>query len=387
MSNRKKIGVMTGTRAEFGLLLPLMRLIESDPELELLVYVTGTHLLKEFGNTFAEIETEKFSNVIKIGIDLSSDSVQGISRAMGQTINLFSESFSENKPGLLILLGDRYETFAVAAAATVAGIPIAHLHGGELTEGAMDEAFRHSITKMSHLHFTAADEYCRRVIQMGESPDRVFNTGAIGIDNIRTLKLLSKEELSRDLGMKFKNHIFLITYHPETLSEIPVNDSFSALLKALEKSDNTTIVFTYPNADTDGHIIRRLIDDYVEKKSDSAFAFASLGSLRYLSMMKIADLVVGNSSSGIIEAPALQTPTVNIGDRQKGRLRAKSIIDCKPDSDSIVDAIEKALLPNFRENAKNSDLPYGDGHTAEKIFSKIKSIDFPKLIHKTFYNL
>lgn len=387
MNGKRTIGVLTGTRAEYGLLLPLMRLIEADPGTELILYVTGTHLLKEFGNTIEEIEKEKFSRIKKIDIGLKSDLAQGISESMGNALSLFGESFAETRPDLLVVLGDRYETFAVAAAATVAKIPIAHLHGGELTEGAMDEAFRHAITKMSHLHFTAAGEYRKRVIQLGEAPERVFNTGAIGIDNIKSIPLLSKEELQKNLGIKFSGKIFLITYHPETLSGIPVENAFAELLSALDNFPETTLVFTYPNADTNGRVIMKMIDEYTAANNGRAFAFASLGQTRYLSMMKTADVVIGNSSSGIIEAPALHTPTVNIGDRQKGRLRAISIIDCKTETAEIISAIKKAVTPEFKSISSKSIHPYGDGNTASRIFTELKSCEPAKLIQKTFYDL
>ena len=267
----------------------------------------------------------------------------------------FAESFDRLQPDMVVLLGDRYETFVAATAASVARIPIAHLHGGETTEGAFDEAFRHGITKMSWLHFTSAEEYRKRVIQLGESPERVFNVGAIGIENIRKMPLMNKDELEKSLGITFQKELLLVTFHPVTLEDATSEVQFRNLLSALDTIENTTIIFTKANSDTDGRIINEMIDDYTNEHLEKTLAFTSMGQLRYLSAMKLASVVVGNSSSGIIEAPSFKVPTVNIGDRQKGRMQARSVINCEPNEESIKEAILQALSEPFKSEIKSID--------------------------------
>lgn len=382
----KKICVVTGTRAEFGLLYWLMKGIKEDADLQLQVLVTGMHLSPEFGLTYREIEKE-FKIDKKIEVLLSSDTAIGISKSIGLGQISFAESFEELKPDLVVLLGDRYEIFSAACAAMIAGIPIAHLHGGETTEGAFDEAIRHSITKMSYWHFTATEAYRNRVIQLGESPDRVFNVGGLGIENIKRLNLLSKEEFEASINFKLAYRNLLVTYHPVTLEKSSAREQLRALLIALDKLDNVCIIFTKANSDTDGRIINQMIDDYVSKNKDKAIVFASLGQLRYLSALKFVDLVIGNSSSGLLEAPSFKKATINIGDRQKGRLKASSVIDCLPTREAIEHAIDKALSDKFQSSLLDTVNPYGDGEASAKILPIIKRNITFKNLKKSFHDV
>lgn len=381
-----KICVVTGTRAEYGLLYWLMKEIDSDSELELQIIVTGMHLSPEFGLTYKVIEQE-FNINKKIEMLLSSDTPVGISKSIGLAQISFSEAYDELKPDLVILLGDRYEIFAAATAAMVARIPIAHLHGGETTEGAFDEAIRHSITKMSHLHFTATDEYRRRVIQLGEAPERVFNVGGLGIENIKRLNLMSKEEFENSINFKLNNKNLLVTFHPVTLEESTTEQQFMQLLNALDTLINTHIIFTKANSDTDGRIINKLIDDYVNSNPSKSVAFASLGQLRFLSALQYVDGVVGNSSSGLAEAPSFKIGTINIGDRQKGRIKASSVIDAEPDHQSILKAIEHLYSDSFKETLITTKNPYGEGSASSEIIQIIKNTSLKHILKKSFFDL
>lgn len=384
----KKICVITGTRAEYGLLKPLMEKIYNDDDLQLQLVVTGMHLSPEFGLTYKEIEKDGFNIDDKIEILLSSDTPVSISKSMGLAMISFSESFNRLKPDLVVVLGDRYELFAAVSAAIVAKIPVAHLHGGETTEGAFDEAFRHSITKMSYLHFTSTEKYRKRVIQLGEDPKRVFNVGAIGVENIKNLPLLSKEELEKQIDFFINDKTILVTFHPVTLENQTSAQQFAELLHALDELNDLRIIFTKANSDTDGRVINQMIDDYVAKNKGRAKAFVSLGQLRYLSAMKYVAAVVGNSSSGILEAPSIPVATVNIGDRQKGRIKAESVIDCETKSEEIVKAIRIALSDDFQEKVKTVKSPYGDGNVSDKIIKHIKSfLNKPLDLKKTFYDI
>ena len=325
---KRKICLVTGTRAEFGVLYWLIDAIHHDDELELQLVVTGMHLSPEFGFTVEEIVKSPFPIAKKIEVLLSSDTPVGISKSIGLGVISFAESLSELQPDIVVLLGDRFEILAAATAAMVARIPIGHIHGGETTEGAIDEAIRHSITKMSHLHFTATETYRKRVIQLGEDPDRVFNTGSPGLDNIEKLNLLGRKSFEEAIDFTLGHKSALITFHPVTLENQTASTHFSELLKALEKFTELSLVFTLPNADTDGRVIIRMIHDFVSKQRKKRIAFTSLGQLRYLSALNHVDVVIGNSSSGLSEVPSFKKPTVNIGDRQKGRLKADSVIDC-----------------------------------------------------------
>jgi GDP/UDP-N,N'-diacetylbacillosamine 2-epimerase (hydrolysing) len=384
--NPKKICVVTGTRAEYGLLYWLIKEIEQDKDLELQIIVTGMHLSPEFGLTYKAIEKE-FKIDKKIEILLSSDTPTGISKSMGLANISFAESYEELKPNILVVLGDRYEIFSAVSVALVANIPIAHIHGGEITEGAFDDAFRHSITKMSHIHFTATDEYKKRVIQLGEDPKRVFNVGGMGIENIKRLKLLSKEELEKSINFKFNQKNLLVTFHPVTLENATAKEQFSELLKALDELKDTNIIFTKANSDTNGRIVNQMIDEYVSTK-DNTIAFTSMGQLRYLSSLQFVDGVVGNSSSGLLEAPSFKIATINIGDRQKGRIKAKSVMDCKPKKEDILKAIKKIYTKDFQDLLKNVKNPYEKKELpSKKIVKILKDIKLDNILKKKFYDL
>lgn len=382
----KKICVVTGTRAEYGLLYWLLKEIEADKDLELQVIVTGMHLSPEFGLTYKEIE-KKFKINKKIEMLLSSDTSVGISKSMGLAQISFAESYDELKPDIVIVLGDRYEIFSATSAAMIARIPIAHLHGGEKTEGAFDESIRHSITKMSHLHFTATNEYKNRVIQLGENPSRVFNVGGMGIENIKRLKLLSKDEFEKSIEFKLNIKNILVTFHPVTLENSTAKEQFQQLLDAIDKLEDTNIIFTKANSDTDGRVINQMIDEYVTKNSNKSIVFTSLGQLRYLSVLQYVDAVVGNSSSGLAETPSFKIGTINIGDRQKGRIKASSVIDCEPNKDSILKSFEKLYSKEFQETLKTTINPYGDGCASKKIVEILKSVDLENILKKSFYDL
>ena len=382
----RKICVVTGTRAEYGLLYWLMKEIEADPQLQLQLVVTGMHLSPEFGLTYRDIEKE-FMIDKKVEMLLSSDTPIGISKSMGLAQISFAECFDELKPDLLVVLGDRYEIFSAASAAMIARIPTAHLHGGETTEGAYDEAMRHGITKMAHLHFTAAEVYRRRVIQLGEHPDRVFNVGGMGIENIRRLPLLSKEAFEESIGFTLAPKNLLVTFHPVTLENATSEEQFGALLDVLSTLEETCIFFTKANSDTDGRVINRMIDEYVARYPETSAGFASLGQLRYLSALQYVDGVVGNSSSGLTEAPSFRIGTVNIGDRQKGRLKAASVIDCAPTKEAIMGAMDRLYSTSFRESLRSVTNPYGDGNASSKILKILRSTEFSGLLKKSFYDL
>ncbi len=379
----KKICVITATRAEYGLLYWLMKEIENDNELELQLIVTGMHLSPEFGMTVKEIDKE-FKVNKKIEILLSSDSKIGISKSMGLAQISFAEAFDELKPDFVVVLGDRFELIPIVSTAVVFNIPVVHLHGGEATEGLIDEYFRHAVTKMSYLHFTSTEEYRKRVIQMGEEPNRVFNVGAFGLENIYRLNLLSKNELEKELKIKFKEKNILVTYHPETLNVENIRKDFNEVLKALNEFDGM-IVFTKANADTGGRVINEMIENFVKTKQ-SAYLFDSLGQLKYLSLLQYVDIVLGNSSSGIIEVPSFKKATINIGNRQDGRVRAKSVIDVEANKDDILNAIRLVYTDEFQKKLKDIKNPYQkEKYPSKKVVEKLKQIQ-PNII-KNFYNL
>ena len=381
------ICIITGSRAEYGLLSPLLKLIKEDEKLQLQIIATGMHLSPLFGSTWQEIERDGFSINEKVDIELSNDSKVGIARSTGLAVIRLSESLERLKPDWVVLLGDRFESFAAASAAHLLGIPIAHLHGGELTEGAVDDAFRHAITKMASLHFTAAEEYRQRVIQLGESPDRVFNVGAIGLDNVKLLTLLSKNELEKQLAFTELDKTILVTFHPVTLESVSSEEQLKELLGVLDDLKDHKIIFTFPNADADGRVIIGLLEDYVARNVNRAKAFASLGQLRYLSLLKYVQAMVGNSSSGLIEAPAFGLPVVNIGSRQNGRLRPPSVIDTPPDKKNISEAVQKALSQSFRDRCREMSNPYGDGTAAKKILKQIKQVGKVNSTIKRFFDI
>lgn len=383
----KNICVLTATRAEYGLLKSLMDLIVKSGSLNLQVLVTGAHLSPEFGLTYKFIEADGFQIDEKVEMLLSSDTAAGIIKSMGVGMIAFADSFARLKPDAVVILGDRYEMLAAASAASVFKIPIVHLHGGEITEGAYDDAFRHAITKLSHLHFTSTEDHRKRVIQLGENPKNVYNVGAIGLDNIFSLNLLSKKELETELEIEFRKYNYQITFHPETLSNNSSAEQFKILLQAIGDEKDSFFVFTKANADTDGRIINSMIDEFVQKHPENAKAFTSLGSLRYLSVLKICDAIIGNSSSGIIEAPSLNVATINIGDRQKGRTQAASVINCSLDYQQIKKAILKTQDAEFKYGLKSVNNPYGEGHTANKILEVLEKISWNDIKIKRFYSL
>ncbi len=383
---KRKICVVTGTRAEYGLLYWLMKEIEEDKDLQLQLIVTGMHLSPEFGLTYKEVDKE-FKIDKKIEMLLSSDTSIGISKSMGLAQISFAEAYDELKPDILVVLGDRYEIFSAVSSAMISRIPIAHLHGGETTEGAFDESIRHSITKMAHLHFTATDEYKNRVIQLGEHPNRVFNVGGIGIENIKRLKLLSKEEFEESIDFKLGKKNILVTFHPVTLENSTAKEQFQELLDAIDELKDTNIIFTKVNSDTDGRVINQMIDEYVAKNSQKSIGFTSLGQLRYLSALQFVDSVVGNSSSGLLEAPSFKIGTINIGDRQKGRIKADSIIDCEPNKSSIYQAFLKLYTKEFKNTLKDTINPYGNGCASKKIVETLKNVDLENILKKSFYDI
>lgn len=387
MSQKRKIGVITGTRAEYGLLFWLMKALQKDPEIDLQIYVTGMHLSPEFGSTYQQIEKDGFFIHKKIETLLSSDSAVGVSKSMALGMAGFADAFEELKPDLIVVLGDRFEIFAAVSAAMIARIPVAHCHGGEATEGLIDEPIRHSITKMSHLHFTATETYRNRVIQLGENPNRVFNVGALGIENINRMELMNRSEFEKSINKKLQEKNILITFHPVTLEKQSAKKQFQELLNVLSNLENTLLIFTKPNADTDGRIIIEMIDKFVAQNDQKAVSFISLGQLRYLSALQFMDAVVGNSSSGLIEVPSFQKATINIGDRQKGRIKAESVIDCLPKEKAIQTALEKVYETHFQEKLKIVKNPYGNENASAKILEILKAKDLINILKKEFYDL
>ncbi len=382
-----KICVVTGTRAEYGLLHWTMKAMQDNPNIELSICVTGMHLSPEFGKTFQQIEMDGFKINGKVEMLLSSDSSVGISKSIGLGLIGFAEFFDNTKPDWILVLGDRFEIYSVVSAAMISRIPVAHCHGGEATEGLIDEAIRHSITKMSHLHFTSTEEYKNRVIQLGEQPSNVFEVGALGIENINRLHLLDISKFQSSINFKLSDLNFLVTFHPVTLENASSEDQFSELLESLKLFKDARIIFTMPNADHDGRVIIQLIEDFVKKNSEKAIAFDSLGQLRYLSAIKHCDVVIGNSSSGLIEVPHFKKPTINIGDRQRGRIMADSVINCKPIKNSIAKSIQLALSVNFQQKLKNVSNPYGKGNCSDIIVKEILNTPFKNILKKKFYNL
>lgn len=384
----KKICIITGTRAEYGLLKPVIDKVYRADDMELNLVVTGMHLSAEFGWTYQEIEQDGYPIHAKIEMLLSSDTAVGITKSMGVELIGFSDYFAVNAPDMVIILGDRYEAFIAAAAAMMSRIPIAHIHGGEITEGAIDEAIRHSITKMSHIHFTAADEYRKRVIQMGESPETVYNVGSLGVEGITTLKLLTREELEKSIGFVFSRETIMVTYHPATLANMTSAEQFQNILDVLDEHPELDVIFTKANSDTDGRIINSMIDKYVEDHQERCQAYISLGQLRYLSALRFCAVVLGNSSSGMIEAPSLGIPTINVGDRQAGRICAKSVLSCENDVQDIDRTLRKALSAEFRNSIINVNNPYEKKQTSRMILDIIrKALDRGIDIKKRFYDI
>lgn len=382
----RKICFVTGARAEYGLLSRLMRLVDDDNDLQLQVVATNMHLMPEYGETYKEIEEDGFTIDKKIYMNKSSDDAHGVISSMAEEMRGMNDALSELKPDILVLLGDRYEIIVAAQVALIHRIPIAHIHGGEVTEGAFDDAIRHSVTKMSSLHFTSCEEYRHRVIQMGEQPSRVFNVGSLGVENIKAVPLMKKEELEASLDFKLDSSTILVTYHPVTLGGNPAKE-IHEFLDALEDFKDLRVIFTMPNSDTGRDAIADDINDYVDRHPAKAKAFASLGLKRYLSALQYVKAVVGNSSSGIIEVPSFGIPTLNIGERQKGRLASKSVVNCGTSKDEVSSGLRFCLSDEMQKGAKTFVNPYAKPNTANLIYQELKNVQLVGLNLKTFYDI
>jgi UDP-hydrolysing UDP-N-acetyl-D-glucosamine 2-epimerase len=384
MAGKRKICVVSGSRAEYGLLYWVMKGILEDPELQLQIVATGMHLSPEFGSTYRVIEDDGFIIDASVEMLLSSDTPRGVGKSIGLGVIGFVDALVSLKPDIMVVLGDRFEIFAAATAALVTKVPLAHIAGGDITEGAYDESFRHSITKMAHLHFASNESSAARVIQLGESPDRVYAVGSPGLDYIKRVNLYTRSEIQERLGFQFKAKNLLITFHPVTLDDRPSPVQFQSLLDALGMiGEDVGLIFTKPNADSEGRTLHKMIDDFV-LSHPNARAYVSLGQVHYLSAVAQVDAVVGNSSSGLYEVPSFKKPTVNIGDRQTGRMRASSVIDCEPDKVAIVDAINRT----FTMDCSGTVNPYGDGESSSRIIAVLKAIPDPaSLIKKRFFDL
>ncbi len=384
----KKVCVVTATRAEYGLLKPVIKQIYESNRLALQLVVTGAHLSPEFGHTYQEIENDGYPIIAKIEMLLSSDTNVGITKSMAIALLGFADFFEQYKPNIVVILGDRYEMLMVATAAMLARIPIAHIHGGEITQGAYDDAIRHSITKMSKLHFAATEEYRKRIIQLGEQPEYVFNVGALGVENIKKISLWSKKRLEENLNFSFNRKTIMVTYHPVTLDNMASEVQFANLLRAIDKYKNVGVIFTKANADTSGRIINKMIDEYVEENKGRCIAFTSLGQVRYLSSLQFCSAVVGNSSSGIIEVPSFHIPTIDIGNRQQGRMAAKTVLHCGYEIVEIEKALEKALSASFHKEIERYSNPYEGYNTSQTIVERIEfALDRGIEIKKEFYNM
>lgn len=386
---KRKICVVTGTRAEYGLLCRLMRLIQDSPDTQLQVIATNMHLSPKYGNTYLYIEHDGFKIDYKIPIidENAPDNAVTTVKSMAKALSGFADAYNELKPDLVVVLGDRYEILAAAEAAMIERIPIAHIHGGEVTEGAFDDAIRHSITKMSHLHFTSTEEYRKRVIQLGEQPDRVFYVGAPGVENIKLFPLMTKEEAEESVNFKLDENTILVTYHPVTLGNHTAEKDIKEFIGALDERKDLRVIFTMPNSDTGSQAIVDAINEFVANNPDRAIAYKSLGIMRYLSVMKYSGAVVGNSSSGLLEVPSFGIPTLNIGDRQKGRMAADSVYNCATDKESILKGLDVIMSPAFKKKAAETYNPYDKENTSEEIFKVISTYPLEELKQKHFYDL
>ena len=383
----RKICVVTGTRAEYGLLSRLMRLIEEAPDCQLQVIATNMHLLPEYGNTYREIEQDGFCITARVPMKKPTDDAFGVITPMAEEMNGMNEALHRLSPNMVLILGDRYEMLVVAIVAMLQRIPIAHLHGGEISEGAVDDSIRHSITKMSSLHFTSTEEYRKRVIQLGEQPGRVFYVGSLGVENLKLVPLMSKQDLEDSLNFTLDGNTILVTYHPVTLGNRSPKDEISDLLLALDAFPALKVLFTMPNSDQGGEMIRQAIEDYCSRNSERCRCYSSLGLKRYLSVLRYVAAVAGNSSSGLLEVPSAHIPTLNIGERQKGRTHGESVFDCGSDTNSIIAGLNTVLSDEFREIACCATNPYEKADTAQNIFNVIATYPLDKLQQKSFYNL
>jgi UDP-hydrolysing UDP-N-acetyl-D-glucosamine 2-epimerase len=381
----KKICAVTGSRADYTPLSPVLKELRNCPDVDLKLFATGTHLSPEFGLTYRDIEADGMVIDEKLEILLSSDSAVGIAKSMGIAMGSFADAYSRHQPDLILGLGDRYELLAAVSAALVCCIPVAHIGGGDITVGAIDDDIRHAVTKMSHLHFPATEVERDRIIRMGEAPDQVFAVGETGLDTIRTMEFLSRDELSEALGVTFQKRNLLLTYHPVTTEVRSSEEQFREILAALDRQKDTMVFFTQANADADGRIINEMMADYAFHNRERAALFRTLGDRQYLSIMKEVDAVVGNSSSGIIETPSLKVPTIDVGDRQKGRRMVNSVIHCDCKCEDICNALDLAASPEFQEKLKNVVNPYGDGHSAGRIVPILTSCNLSNILKKRFY--
>jgi GDP/UDP-N,N'-diacetylbacillosamine 2-epimerase (hydrolysing) len=384
---KRKICVFTGGRAEYGILLPLLKNLRESACVDLSLLVSGMHLSQEFGLTYKEIEKDGFKCNEKVEMILSSDTPTSTCKSMGLGMIGFSDALTRINPDFLVVLGDRFESMSVVTSAMVCRIPVAHIQGGEMTLGAIDDHMRHCITKMSYLHFVTTSEYMNRVIQLGETPKRVFNVGALNVDSMKKIDTLTKKELEIEMNFPIDDRTILITFHPVTLECNTSGEYFSKLLEAVRMAQNIRIIFTYTNADTEGRVINKMIDQYVEENPKTSVAFSSLGQLKYISCLKYIGAIVGNSSSGVIETPTFKVPTVNIGDRELGRIMAQNVICCDQDSVSIKNAINKSLSLEFRKSLTGMINPYERKDTAISIADILTKIDIPDSIKKTFYDI
>lgn len=382
----RKIAIITGTRAEYGLLYHLMRELENHPDIEFQLIVTGTHLSHEHGYTVKQIEADGLSIAVKVDIELTDDTSIGIARSIGICTHKMAIAFEQLKPDMVIILGDRYEMLATASAAMVSCIPIAHIHGGESTEGVIDEAIRHSITKMAHIHFASTNIYRNRIIQLGEQPASVHIVGALGVDAIKKITLLSRVELEKSLNFNFGKKNLLITFHPVTLQNAAAPKQMEELLAALSELQDTNLIFTMPNADAGGRALTEMISNFVKQYPNSC-AYSSLGQLRYLSCLAQVDAVIGNSSSGLIEVPSFKKPTINIGNRQLGRVKAESVVDCEPSKQSILAALHKIYSPEFLASISSVKNPYEISNSCEKIMKILLSVDLSNILEKHFFDI
>lgn len=389
----RKILFVTGTRAEYGLLSGLMRRVADDPQLQIQIVATGAHLSPEFGLTWRHIEADGFRVDKKVEMLVSSDTPTGACKSMGLAMAGLADAYADLAPHIVVILGDRYEALCAAAAACVFGLPVAHIHGGEITEGAIDEAFRHSITKMSHLHFASAEPHRRRIIQLGEDPERVFDVGALGVENIRRLELMDRAALEASLGVTLPPRFFLATFHPPTIgldgpreAELQAREMLAALDEEMEETPDLGVILTRANSDAAGRAVNRVLDEYQAASGGRVMILDSIGQTRFLSLMRLAEVVIGNSSSGILEAPALGLPTVNIGDRQKGRLRPASVIDAEPEKRLIRKALREALAKEFRDMARATRSPYEKDGTSASIVQILKSASLSNILMKKFHD-
>ena len=383
----RRIAIVTGSRAEYGLLSPLIKQLHQCDDYDVQLIVCATHLLAEFGSTGHEIAQADCPIAAEVDMLLANDSAECIAKSIGLGVIEFSSHLKRLQPDAVIVLGDRFEIFAAVQAAFSMHIPIFHLHGGELTFGALDEGYRHAITKMSHVHFVACELYRQRVIQMGEQPSRVYNVGAIGLDNINQIALCDRDTIEKTLAIKFSNQNFLVTLHPSTMHPEQLTASVDAVLQAIREFPDDCFIFTKSNADEGGRLINDMIESFCKHRDSKCYCFASLGNQMYLNMLKQVDAVIGNSSSGIIEAPFCGVPTINIGDRQQGREQADSIINCEFDSNEIISAINKSVSDEFKAVARTPQCLFGKGDTSRKILSIINKLDPAVLLKKQFYDL